>query len=94
MPTLALGIGATSAVLSLIQGVVLKPPPYRRPQQLVLVTTARTDGQRMDLSVEMKGQARREIAGLPAGFHRQALERVFAGHAVPRLDASPTPKGS
>ena len=48
MFTLALGIGATSAVLSLIQGVLLTPPPYRQPQQLVLVTTARTDGQRMD----------------------------------------------
>lgn len=48
MLTLAVGIGATSAVLSLIQGVLLTPPPYRRPQQLVLVTTARTDGQRMD----------------------------------------------
>lgn len=48
MLTLALGIGATSAVLSLIQGVLLTPPPYRRPHQLVLVTTARTDGQRME----------------------------------------------
>jgi putative ABC transport system permease protein len=43
--TLALGIGATSAVLSLIQGVLLAPPPYQSPQQLVLVTSARTDGQ-------------------------------------------------
>jgi len=47
MLTLALGIGATSAVLSLIQGVLLTPPPYLRPQQLVLVTTARTDGRKM-----------------------------------------------
>jgi putative ABC transport system permease protein len=46
--TLALGIGATSAVLSLIQGVLLTPPPYRQPQDLVLVPTARADGQTMD----------------------------------------------
>jgi hypothetical protein len=48
MRTLALGTGGTSAVLSLIQGVLLTPPPYRQPQQVVLVTAARTDGQGMD----------------------------------------------
>jgi putative ABC transport system permease protein len=43
--TLALGIGATSAVFSLIQGVLLTPPPYQRPEHLVLITPARTNGQ-------------------------------------------------
>lgn len=46
--TLALGIGATSAVFSLIQGVLLTPPPYKQPQELMLVNSARTDGQKME----------------------------------------------
>src|SRR5579872_4586542 len=42
--TLALGIGATSSVFSLIQGVLLTPPPYREPGRLVLIPAARSDG--------------------------------------------------
>ncbi|MCC6231324.1 MAG: ABC transporter permease [Verrucomicrobiales bacterium] len=44
--TLALGIGATTTVFSLIQGVLLTPPPYRDPGRLVLIQSTRTDGQR------------------------------------------------
>ena len=43
--TLALGIGSTSAVFSLIQGVLLTPPPYRQPERLVLIPSVRTDRQ-------------------------------------------------
>ncbi len=43
--TLALGIGATSAIFSLIEGVLLSPPPYRDPNRLMLVDSTRTDQQ-------------------------------------------------
>src|SRR5262245_13107675 len=43
--TLSLGIGATSAVFSLIHGVLLTPPPYQQPERIALITPARTDGQ-------------------------------------------------
>lgn len=45
--TLAFGIGATAAVFTLIQSVLLTPPPYREPGQLVVVSSRRTDGQPM-----------------------------------------------
>jgi putative ABC transport system permease protein len=43
--TLSLGIGAAAAMLGLIQGVLLSPPPYASPDRLVLVSPARVDGQ-------------------------------------------------
>lgn len=43
--TLALGIGATSAVYCLIQSVLLTPPPYPDPGQVALIQPARLDGE-------------------------------------------------
>jgi predicted permease len=42
--TLALGIGATTAIFSLIEGVLLRPLPFRDPQGLVLLGDRLGDG--------------------------------------------------
>src|SRR5688572_7533048 len=42
--TLAVGIGATTAVFTIINGVLLQPPPYAKPKELALVSPEKADG--------------------------------------------------
>jgi len=43
--TLTLGIGATSSVFALMQGALLTPPPYAKPERIALISSTRIDGQ-------------------------------------------------
>ncbi len=67
--TLALGIGANSAIFSVVNGVVLRPLPYANSDRLMYITST-LDSRRMSVSVpdflDWRTQAR-TFSGLSAG---------------------------
>jgi putative ABC transport system permease protein len=73
--TLALGIGATSAIFSVVDGVLLRPLPYEGSERIVAVLTSWTDTDR--LTPRLSGGDFHDIQG--AGDLFEAISVSYGG---------------
>ena len=81
--TLALGIGANTAIFSLVYGVLLRPLPYREPEQLVRIFQSSADQPRFPMSAGAFQDYRERNSSLSglALYTRQDLELSKDGQA-------------
>lgn len=64
--TLALGIGATTAIFSVIKAVVLNPLPYDAPEQIAVLWEVSPEGNQERVSVPTYEDWKREARSLKA----------------------------
>ncbi|MGB7726951.1 MAG: ABC transporter permease, partial [Candidatus Acidiferrum sp.] len=85
--TLALGIGATTAIFSVVYGVLLRPLPYRNPEQIVRLWEQNESGGRMNFADANFADVRAQdhsLSGL-AVYHNGIA--TVTGHGEPTRTA-------
>ncbi|HSQ30894.1 MAG TPA: ABC transporter permease [Gemmatimonadaceae bacterium] len=89
--TLALAIGATTAVFSIVNGVLLKPLPFRDPDGVVKVGTTGKDGKLVHMSapdfVDYRDQTH-SFVGMAQVWDRNSANLSVAGAEPVRLNSA------
>ena len=86
--TLALGIGANTAIFSVVNGVILKPLPYQDPDQLVGIFHL-SDGQRTTMSGPNFTDVRKLNTTMTDAAAYTAARMILTGRGEPqRLDGA------
>ena len=74
--TLALGIGANTAIFSIVNGILLKPLPFPHPEQLIRVWSANATAQNLDAPTSVNDiddwRAQRNVISEIGGWFYQA----------------------
>ena len=81
--TLALGIGATTAIFSVVKAVVLNPLPYDAPERIVVVWEVNPEGNLDRVSVPTFGDWQKEARTLSSLAAYRQVDFSFAGTGDP-----------
>jgi putative ABC transport system permease protein len=89
--TLALAIGATTAVFSIVNGVLLKPLPFRNPDEIMKVGSSGKDGKLRAMSapdfIDYRDQTH-SFVGMAAFQERNSANLSIAGSEPVRLNST------
>jgi predicted permease len=81
--TLALGIGATSAIFSLVEGILLRPLPFENPERLVVLGDSLGGGQNTPVTAREIGIYARETTAFSALGGYIGTQYELSGGATP-----------
>src|SRR5215470_4580012 len=95
LTTIAIGIGANTAIFSLVDAILLRPLPYPEPQRLIIVGARQRDGSGMSpmgtadfLAWRDRQQSFEQVAVLGDAGGSFALSGLGAPERIPGVDVS------